>query len=85
MLLSIIIPVYNEAESLPTLMARLHPVARAIDWDYELIFVNDGSTDNTGKILDEMACGAPGPARRVLSFMPQLWSSGGRYSRAGFR
>ena len=31
MLLSIVIPVYNEAESLPTLMARLHPVARAID------------------------------------------------------
>src|SRR5580658_1834455 len=55
MLLSIIIPVYNEAESLPTLMARLCPAARGIDWDYELIFVNDGSTDKTGKILEDMA------------------------------
>jgi dolichol-phosphate mannosyltransferase len=55
MLLSIIIPVYNEAESLSTLMARLLPVARGIDWDYELIFVNDGSTDQTRKILEDMA------------------------------
>jgi glycosyltransferase involved in cell wall biosynthesis len=55
MLLTIIIPVYNEMESLPALMARLRPVAREIDWDYELIFVNDGSTDETGKILQNMA------------------------------
>jgi len=66
MLLSIVIPVYNEAESLPTLMARLHPVARAIDWDYELIFVNDGSTDRTGKILEDMA--AQDRRVKVLSF-----------------
>jgi glycosyltransferase involved in cell wall biosynthesis len=55
MLLSIIIPVYNEAESLPELMTRLRPVARVIDSDYELIFVNDGSTDATGTILEGMA------------------------------
>jgi dolichol-phosphate mannosyltransferase len=66
MLLSIIIPVYNEAESLPTLMARLCPVARGIDWDYELIFVNDGSTDKTGKILEDMA--ARDRCVKVLSF-----------------
>ena len=55
MLLSIIIPVYNEAESLPALMARLRPVVRGIDWDCELIFVNDGSTDETARILEDMA------------------------------
>jgi len=66
MLLSIIIPVYNEARSLPALMARLRPVARAIDWDYELIFVNDGSTDETGKILENMA--ARDRRIKILSF-----------------
>ena len=66
MLLSIIIPVYNEAEGLPTLMARLGPVARGIDWDYELIFVNDGSTDQTRKILEDMA--ARDRCVKVLSF-----------------
>src|SRR6266404_5031373 len=51
MLLSIIIPVYNEAEGLPSLMARLLPVMLGVDCDYELIFVHDGSTDETGRIL----------------------------------
>jgi len=55
MLLSIVIPVYNEDESLPALMARLRPLARGFDWNYELIFVNDGSTDDTGKILESLA------------------------------
>ncbi len=55
MLLSIIIPVYNEAEGLPALMARLLPVLRGVDCDYELIFVNDGSTDATGRILADLA------------------------------
>jgi len=55
MLLSIIIPVYNEAEGLPTLMARLLPVMRGVNCDYELIFVNDGSTDETGRILADLA------------------------------
>jgi glycosyltransferase involved in cell wall biosynthesis len=70
MLLSITIPMYNEAESLPTLMARLRPVARAIDWDYELILVNDDSTDETGKILDDMA--AWDHRVKVLSFSRNL-------------
>jgi glycosyltransferase involved in cell wall biosynthesis len=66
MLLSIIIPVYNEAESLPTLIARLGLVARGIDWDHELIFVNDGSTDKTGKVLEDLA--ARDRCIKVLSF-----------------
>jgi glycosyltransferase involved in cell wall biosynthesis len=66
MLLSIVIPVYNEAESLPALIARLIPVARAIDWNHELIFVNDGSTDETGKVLEKLAL--LDPWVKVLSF-----------------
>ena len=66
MLLSIIIPVCNEAEILPALVARLRPVARGLDWDYELIFVNDGSTDKTGKILEGMV--ARDRRVKVMSF-----------------
>ena len=55
MLLSIIIPVYNEAESLPALMARLRPIVGGLDCDYELIFVNDGSTDETSRMLRELS------------------------------
>jgi glycosyltransferase involved in cell wall biosynthesis len=43
MLLSIVIPVYNEAESLPRMFQALTQVLPQIDADYELLFVNDGS------------------------------------------
>jgi glycosyltransferase involved in cell wall biosynthesis len=66
MLLSIIIPVYNEAESLPALVARLRPIVRGMDCDYELIFVNDGSTDDTSCILGELS--AVDHRVKVLSF-----------------
>ncbi len=61
MFLSIIIPVYNEIESLPDLMARLGPAAAGTGWEYELIFVDDGSSDGSGRLLDEMA----GADRRI--------------------
>jgi len=57
MLVSIIIPVYNEAEGLATLMERLLPAAKLTGADYEVIFVNDGSTDESAQILTEMSAG----------------------------
>jgi dolichol-phosphate mannosyltransferase len=55
MLLSIIIPVYNEAAGIPALLERLRSAAQHLDADYEVIFVNDGSTDESGRILTEMS------------------------------
>ena len=55
MLLSIVIPVYNEAESLAALLARLDAVLGSLDCEYELVFVNDGSTDATGSLLLDAA------------------------------
>jgi polyisoprenyl-phosphate glycosyltransferase len=49
MLLTIVIPVLNEAETLPPLLARLRSVLRGINW--EVIFVDDGSTDETVHIV----------------------------------
>lgn len=57
MLLSIIMPVYNEEEGLPALMARLRRLLQDMDCDYELVFVNDGSTDKTGEILAVWSAG----------------------------
>ena len=55
MLLSIIIPVYNEAAAIPVLLARLSTVLRRLDCDYEVVFVNDGSKDETGSMLRNAA------------------------------
>ena len=43
--ISVVVPVYNSAEVLPALVARLEPVLRACAEEYELILVNDGSRD----------------------------------------
>ena len=53
LLVSIIIPVKEEAEGLDQLLARLTPIMSALPTDYELVFINDGSTDNTLDLLIE--------------------------------
>jgi len=63
--LSVVIPVFNEEESLPTLLDRLLTVLDAIG-SHEVIFVNDGSSDNTGQTLNEFAARHPGVVK-VLS------------------
>ncbi|WP_370391776.1 glycosyltransferase family 2 protein [uncultured Winogradskyella sp.] len=45
--ISVIIPVYNEVENIEHLFNRLLPVVESISDNYEIIFVNDGSTDNS--------------------------------------
>jgi len=57
MLLSIVLPVFNEQEVLPVLFEVLPRVLERIDCDYEIIFVDDGSRDTTRAILDEAAAG----------------------------
>lgn len=50
---SIVIPVHNEAEVLPSLFKRLLPVMENLHTTYEIILINDGSTDNSAGILDD--------------------------------
>jgi glycosyltransferase involved in cell wall biosynthesis len=54
-MLSIIIPVYNEAESIPTLYTRLTRVLHDIGRPWEVIFINDGSNDGSKQTLDQLA------------------------------
>jgi undecaprenyl-phosphate 4-deoxy-4-formamido-L-arabinose transferase len=49
--LSVVIPVYNEAENIERLCARILPVLRALGRSFELIFVDDGSRDETLELL----------------------------------
>ena len=53
-LLSIVIPAYNEAESLPKLLQQLHAVIKTHAYRTEIIFVNDGSTDETRDVLEQL-------------------------------
>jgi len=53
--LSICIPLYNEAESLPELHAWIAKVMQQHCFSYELIFVDDGSTDNSWEIVERLA------------------------------
>ena len=64
--LSIIIPVYNEQDGLSTLFARLYPALDALQTMYEIIFVNDGSGDNSVSLLAEQFRQRPDVTRVVL-------------------
>lgn len=50
-LVSVVIPVYNEQESLPLLFERLMPVMENLGRPYELVFINDGSNDRSLALL----------------------------------
>ena len=54
MYLSLVIPVYNEEESLRELVEEIHGVLRPLSLDYEVILVDDGSADRSLGILREM-------------------------------
>lgn len=49
--LSVLIPVYNEQDVLELLFKRLYPVLDGLDRSYEVLFVNDGSSDNSSELL----------------------------------
>jgi undecaprenyl-phosphate 4-deoxy-4-formamido-L-arabinose transferase len=64
--LSVVIPVYNEAAGLAQLFARLYPALDAMHMTYEIVFVNDGSTDDSVGILAEQFRLRPECTRVVL-------------------
>ena len=57
--LSIIIPAYNEGENVASAVERVAQVAPTLGLEYEIIVVNDGSRDRTGKIAREMQTHIP--------------------------
>src|SRR5690554_4806119 len=52
--ISVVIPLYNEEESLPELAEWIHNVLSHHHYSYEIIFVDDGSKDNSWKVIEEL-------------------------------
>jgi undecaprenyl-phosphate 4-deoxy-4-formamido-L-arabinose transferase len=79
--LSILIPVYNEQDVLGLLFGRLYPVMDSLGRPYEILFVNDGSADNSATILAQQFEKRP-DVTRVVS----LSSNAGQHAAliAGF-
>lgn len=58
--LSVIVPIYNEEAILPEFLRRLFPVVKGLGRSYEILFVNDGSTDRSLDVLLEAQKREPG-------------------------
>ena len=52
--ISVIVPLYNEEESLPELHTWIQRVMNANRYSYEIIFINDGSTDRSWEVIEEL-------------------------------
>ena len=80
MLLSLVVPCYNEEQALPFFYRETTAVLKTMDCDYELILVNDGSRDQTLPVMKELA--AQDPCVRYLSFSRNFGKEAAMY--AGF-
>ena len=52
--ISVVVPLYNEEESLPELYRWIEKVMKANGFSFEVIFVNDGSTDNSWQVIEDL-------------------------------
>ena len=53
--ISVVIPLYNEDESIPELYSWIERVMKENGYSFEVIFVNDGSTDNSWTVIDNLS------------------------------
>lgn len=53
--ISVVVPLYNEAESLPELHSWIKRVMNANNFTYEIIFVSDGSTDSSWDVIEKLS------------------------------
>ena len=65
--ISIVIPLYNEDESIPELYAWIERVMKQNNFSYEVIFINDGSTDRSWEIIQELNQKQPDEGYQVPS------------------
>lgn len=64
--ISVVVPLYNEEESLPELEAWIRRVMEANGFSYEILFVNDGSTDRSWEVIERLR--ETNPCVRGVSF-----------------
>ena len=53
--LSVVVPIFNEYESIPLLVEKITTVAQSMDVPYELLCVDDGSMDGSAELLKDIA------------------------------
>jgi len=53
--ITVVIPLYNEEESLPELHAWIKRVMQNNQFSYGIIFINDGSTDHSWNVIEDLA------------------------------
>ncbi len=75
--LSIVISLFNEEESLPELISWIEKVVSEEQYSYEIIMVDDGSTDSSWKIIKELS--AKNPSIRGISFRRNYGKSAALY------
>ena len=79
-MISIIVPCYNEVESLPLFYKEASSVLKSIEYEYEFLLVNDGSKDGTLSVMKELA--EKDPNVRYISFARNFGKESAMY--AGF-
>ena len=75
--ISVVVPLYNEAESLPELVAWIDRVAQENSLSYEIIMVDDGSSDSSWAVIEELR--KQNEAIRAISFMRNYGKSAALY------
>ena len=75
--ISVVVPLYNEEESLPELVAWIDRVAKANNLTYEVIMVDDGSTDSSWSVVERLK--SDYPAIRGISFVRNYGKSAALY------
>ena len=63
--ISIVIPLYNEDESLPELYSWIERVMNKNDYSFEVIFINDGSTDRSWQVIQELQSQSPNHVKGI--------------------
>jgi glycosyltransferase involved in cell wall biosynthesis len=79
--LSLVIPLIDEAESLPELTAWIEKVMKANNYSYEVIYVDDGSSDNSWEVIEQLR--AANPCIKGIKFQRNYGKSAGL--NEGFR
>ncbi len=63
--ISVVVPLYNEDESIPELYSWITRVMNANNFSYEIIFVNDGSTDKSWDVIEGLSANDPDHVRGI--------------------
>ena len=76
--ISVVIPLFNEEESLPELAGWIKKVMDSNQFTYEIILVDDGSTDRSWQVIEEL--NAANPHVKGIKFQRNYGKSAAEYS-----